>query len=854
VTGLFRYVSLRHLRHAVGRMLLVLATVTLAVALRVCIRATSENAERALIGAVEHTVGHAQLQVRALDESGIPDSLLERVRGLEGVAEASAVIDAHARLGGQSGKALVILGLDVLDPATRTFYDSALQGDVVDDPVMFVAQPDSLAVDAEFASRNGVRLGSQLSLVTVHGRRDFVVRGLLRAGDLGGALGGNVGLMDINAAQRAFGKVGRVDRIDLRLADGVDTAVTAPRLRELVGGAAAVERPGTRGANVEQMLLSFRLMTIFLRVIALFAAGFLVFGMTSIAVVQRRREIAVLRAIGTTRGQAAALFVGEAALLAAVGALVGLGVGMWMARALSQAFTSLIEANFLVQLDVGRPSFSAGALLSAFAVGVAAAILASLLAAQQAAGVPITAALKALPPPGPGRELRRKRLALALGLAVVSIIAVLAQMRSGTFLVGGAADPLIVLSAFLATPYLIGVLAPALIRPGLVLCGTPALLALRNVTRHGERVAAPVTILTIGLHLLITVGAIAASFESSVLAWARQAWKVDLGVTNVGSSGPLSNAPMDEAFGEELRVVPGVERVQAFRMNRVQFRGAEVGLQPWAHATPPTADDVGRFTFVRGDASWALGKLSAGAFALVSENFSVHFGLGVGDTLELPTSRGPARFEIVGVVIDYGSTAGSIIISRNQYERQWQDPVVDLFEVSLARGSSEEAVRDAIERRFDVTVYTIGQRLKETCLLLHRAFFPLRAVEFVVLSIGLLSLLNALIVSLVDRVRELGVLRAMGASTRQLVAMIVLESMAASTMASVLGIALGFYGSYSWIRVHVPAATGWIVHYTFPWETLLAAVAAAFTLAIAAAVYPARLAARIPVLDAITVE
>src|SRR5262249_488988 len=156
------------------------------------------------------------------------------------------------------------------------FYGAELERDGIDDSLVFVSRADSIAVSAAFAARNGLALGDTVPLVTVQGRQDFVARGLLAADIRGLGVVGDLALMDLYAAQRGLGREHRVDRIDIALAPGTDVEQTAEALRGVLGGGVVVERPATRGVAVDQMLVSFRLMTAFLSLIALAAAAFLV--------------------------------------------------------------------------------------------------------------------------------------------------------------------------------------------------------------------------------------------------------------------------------------------------------------------------------------------------------------------------------------------------------------------------------------------------------------------------------------------------------------------------------------------------------------------------------------------------
>ena len=856
MTRLLRHLSWRHLRRTVPRTILVLVGITLGVAMAVCVQESVQAAATGLARSVESAAGRAQLEVRALDETGLDESVLAAVRAVAGVAQAVPVIEVNAHVGGHPGRTLLVTGLDLLDDATLDFHEDDLR--TIQDSLLFLAKTDSIAVGEDFARRNALDVGSPLSLVTSRGKRDFVVRGLLGRGTRSLGVGGDVGLMDLYAAQRAFGREGRLDRIDIALAAGADGPALTAALQRAVGGAAQVGPPVTRDASIDRMLLAFRVMTTFVSLMAVAAACILVFSVTTIAVAQRRREVAMLRALGASRRQAIGLFVAEAAILGGLGSLAGVGAGMWAARLFPQALSWFVGAAFRVQLDVGPPSVHPGGLALHFLVSAGAVVTAALLAARHAAAIPVIEALRALPPEDAARVRSRRRLALAAAVAALAVATVLAQRQSGSVLLGGADPPLVFLAVFIAAPCLIAACAPRLIGAVRRLGGAPAQLALRNVACQGERLAAPVVVLTLGLSMVIVIGAIAASFEQSVLGWLARGSALDLVVASSGAYIQRSAALLDEGLGDELRTVAGVGEVRPLRDGHVRFRGVEVGLRAWALPDPPTERDIRRYDFRQGDRWRAVAEIAAGPAVLVSQSLATRFHLGCGDEIELPTPHGSARFAIAGVVLDFLSPAGTVILSREQYRRLWQDPLVDAFGIGLAPGASPQATRERIAERlgprFDLVVLTMGDFLGEARTLIHRAFVPLRGIEVVVLLIGLLSLLNALLVWVGERLREFGLLRASGASRGQLVRMILLEAMATSTIAALLGIAVGVYGSHSWIRVHIPVATGWIVEYAFPLGVVAVAVVLALALAALAGAYPGRLAARMEIVDALRAE
>ena len=268
---------------------------------------------------LDRIAGATELQITA-GEPGFDEEVLERVQSLAEVRVAAPVIEAvvGTRLAGQGN--LLILGVDMTGDRSLREYDLAAGDEaMLDDPLVFLAQPDSIMISAPFAERNALRLGSRVPLDTIDGPKDFIVRGILRAGGMSQAFGGNLAVMDIYAAQHVFGRGRKFDRIDLALVPGADLARTQAALQAMLGSGFEVQSPATRGQGFESLVRIYRFMLHFSSAFALIVGMFLIYNAFAIAVTQRRGEIGLLRALGATRGQVWRLFLMESVALAVVG-------------------------------------------------------------------------------------------------------------------------------------------------------------------------------------------------------------------------------------------------------------------------------------------------------------------------------------------------------------------------------------------------------------------------------------------------------------------------------------------------------------------------------------------------------
>ena len=335
---LLRLITWPYVRKHLLRSVLTTAGIVLGVALLVGMQTANRSVLRAFNDTVDRIAGKSQLQVTAGD-AGFGEDVLERVQSLREIRAAAPVIEAEADPGLAGQGKLLILAVDMTgDRSLRDYdFDNADQ-DVIDDPLIFLAQPDSLILTSEFAGRNHIAIGGKVAFDTMLGRKQFTVRGILKAGGMAQAFGGNLGIMDIYAAQSVFGRGRHFDRIDIGLQDGVTLEQGQALLSKLLGPGFTVEPPSGRGRQFESLLGVYTLAMTVSSMFALFIGMFIIYNSFAIAVTQRRGEIGILRALGATRGQIRTLFLGESAVAGLIGSAAGTVLGLLFARTLTGVY------------------------------------------------------------------------------------------------------------------------------------------------------------------------------------------------------------------------------------------------------------------------------------------------------------------------------------------------------------------------------------------------------------------------------------------------------------------------------------------------------------------------------------
>jgi putative ABC transport system permease protein len=859
---LLRLLTWRHfLRHRL-RTLLTFLGIVLGVAAIVAIAIVN----RALVGAFQNTIdlvaGKAVLQVEN-GESGFKESLFPIVRDTAGVRDAAPAVQGFLPLAGVKGEKLYIYGVDLLADASIREHEFVGGAFDLDGALDFIARPDSIALTETFARRLGLRAGSTIRLATSRGARAYTVRALLREQGAAKVFGGSFALMDLPAAQIALGKDGKLDVVDLTLDDGENIDASRRRIAGRLGGAAEVERPRNRGEQVESLMTSFRVGLFFVSLIALFVGFFLIFNTISVSVVQRKREIGTLRCLGVLRRQVLFLFIMEALALAVAGSVTGILAGVFLAKG-ALLFAGRTVNSLFFQVDLAGIGPTAREIWIGLAGGIGVSILAAVYPAWQAARVtPLESSRQAVWR-SRARGVSRASITGLILLGASPLLAFWSPAAAGgveRFTLGVVAMMLFLLGLCFLSPLLVfwwaGLFWRALSRlpsiPGFL--RNEARLACDSLRRVPGRSGMTIATLMISLAAIVTVAAFVASVRESLLLWVDRMITADLVVhSGARTAGPL-NVPLQEEVGEKFAAVPGVEVLDFYRLIRSNYEGKPIMIESFSARRSAR---VRTLPMLVGDAPAALRRMAAEEGALVSESFREKFGKTTGDTIRLATPSGFASFKIIGIYVDYSSDAGSVLIEREWYKRLWGDDLVDAFDLWLARGADPQAAIREINERYgdDYQLFVSTHReLKENVVrLMEQSFSVNYAVEIVAVVVAIFSVVNTLLASVLDRRREIGVLRAIGATKKQLRGMIMAEAGWIGLLGGVLGLGAGAIMSYHHVVYNTKFLTGWSFSYFYPVEVAVISLVASVILCLLAGYFPAKRAASIPIVSAIGYE
>ncbi|MFQ5916636.1 MAG: FtsX-like permease family protein [Candidatus Binatia bacterium] len=854
--GLLRFVTFPHVRQHRLRTSLTLVGISLGVAVIVAISIVNRTLVSSFQRTIDLVAGKAVLQVLNA-ESGFKESLFSVIRDTDGVKDAAPVVRGFLPVVGVEGERLFVYGVDLLTDSFMREYQFVGTSFDFETALDFIAQPDSIALTESISRRLELPVGSRITLATSRGVWTYTVRALLKEEGTAKVFGGSFALMDLPVAQMAFGKERKLDIVDLTVEEGEGIGKVSERIQARLKGTARVERPSSRGEQIESLLTSFRVGLFFVSLIALFVGFFLIYNTVSISVVQRKREIGTLRCIGLLRRDVLMLFVVEALIIALLGSLFGVLVGALLAKG-AVLLVGRTVSNIFLQVDLAGTAMASRDFWIGFGGGLGVSLLAGLYPAIEATRVyPFENYRQAAWTP---RSQRISRASL-LGF-VLLVISLLLWLYSPTglgglerFTLGVVATLLFLLALCFLSPLFI-LWSVRFLR----LCLTPftwvgGRLGLDNLARSPVRCGITVATLMISLAAIFTIAVFIHSVRGSLLSWVDQMVTADLIVSSSArTAGPI-NVPLKEELAEEFRTIPGVRIVDLYRLIRSTYRGRPVLVESFSAGA---SGGVRALPTVEGEGTKVLRQMADGEGIIVSESFQSRFGKGLGDTIELSTPSGLVPFTVLGVYVDYSSDSGTVLIDRALYKKLWLDNLVDAFDLWLDPGADERRVIQEIRRnygeKFQLFIST-HRELRETVVaIMEQSFNVNYAVLVVAVVVATLGVINTLLASVLDRTREIGVLRAIGATQHQIQMMVEAEAGWMGLNGGILGLVAGTIISYHHVVYNTKVLTGWTFQYHYPFDVASLCLLLAVVLCLLAGYGPAREAASSNIVAAVGYE
>jgi putative ABC transport system permease protein len=765
----------------------------------------------------------------------LPESVLARVRSAPGVAGAYGQVEGYAQFVARDGKPVpstvgtIGLGWDTNPQISSLHLISGNPPTTSDDVVM----------DASTARNYGFSVGQQVRILIVGSQaaQTFTITGIAQFGTADNLAGATLAAFTLPTAQRLVGETGLFDFIDVIAKPGADKAAVQrsiarvlPSDAEVVTGQTVINEQQT---TVSQALSSLNTVLLIFALISLFVGAFTIFNTFSIIVGQRTRELALLRVVGASRGQVLRSVLGEAAIVGFVSSAIGVALGVAAAVGLKA-----LLGGFGTSLPSGSLTFEPRTAIVGLAVGTLVTVVSAIGPARNAVRIPPVAALADRAADGAGSSPTRRRLLSGTTLAVLGVLLLgLGLSKPVVALVGAGAVCIFVGVAMLA-PAIARPLSGLLGRPLAALLGTPGRLGRENSMRSPSRTAQTASALMVGLALVSAMAVFGASYSESATSSVDQAISADL-LISVNGSGQLSNSVPTAAAA-----VPGVTATNTVYRDQFEFKSTLTTL------TGVTIQNLADTVMLRMK-SGSAAALAQGEL-LVDSTTATKDHLAVGDTAPIRFAyTGPATIRIGGI---YQSNAliGSYLVSAPYFLAHFrqESPGAVLVSTNGSPGV-DAAVTRALAPFPTVQVQTRAQFQQSEISQVNQLLGLVYALLALAVLIALIGIVNTLMLSVLERTREIGLLRAVGMRRPQVRAMIRSEAVILATFGALIGIVIGTLMGLALVSALRQQG---VTETSVPWVRLVEFLILAGVLGLVAASWPARRAARLDVLAAIAAE
>ena len=903
VPAVYRLLGLRYTLHRWDRAALIVLSIALGVATLISARILNQCIEAAAQDTTT-PAGSADLYVTN-GEAGVLRSLTAELRAahLAGVRSVQPIVYDRVMLPDLDGRVAVLLGVEV---STQLFQkDNPLKVKVEptgEGPVFHLAALFGAIQDGDFtrAGKLWERVPGRLVIVSKpvfdewkrkHGPgRPLVVRYATRdveclpvgVVEFDGesplaALGNNFIGMEVGQAARVIrpaptvgtaavtGVAGdaawelqyppKVNRLDVFLEPGADRDAARRAVAAVVSTRAEVRTPDMQRRSTQEVVGGIQVGFLVCSAGAMIVGLFLVYNAMAVTVAERRVDIGILRSLGATRGQIITLFAVASAALGLVGAAVGVPLGWALGKFTLNQFHTELESMFL-NPDVSPSRLSTETIVLAVLAGVATAVFAALVPALQAAADDPAHVVRRTTRGATGvwRTVHRGGCLLLIG-GGLTMIAVRHDLPPRVGSIGGMMVALVGL--LLSAPILVGGLV-RLVQPVVrATCGIEIRLAFDNLTRAPGRTGVVIGALGAGVAMMFQTAGVGRSNEEPVIDWIKQVVQADHFVfAGNMTTANSSNSPIADGVARDLAALPAVERVMSIRYSRPEYNGTVVYMialdaESYVRATrarvPSGMPGLEQFLDLPGTND-----------VLVSENFARRHNVRPGESIAVPGPSGPVPLRVAGTVRDYSWSRGTIFIDRARYAKLFGDDLIDICHIFLKPGQTSDSSGGR-----SVETYAAGKGLfvadrdairRFLTELLGRIYLLAYLQQIIVGVVAALGVVTALLISVLQRKRELGLLLAVGATPGQVLRSVLAEAILMGVFGTALCVLIGLPMEWFVLKVVLAEESGFVFDVVFPWREALGIAAASVVTATVAGLIPAVRAVRTQITDAIQYE
>ncbi len=771
------------MRHQLGRTLLAILAIALGIALGLSIYLVNRAAADEISLAARSLYGLADLSVVATNED-FDEMLFPRIARTRGVSAASPKLEVRAKLAERSG-AITVIGVDAfryrrLQPA---FASAMSVGDALSTTPF---KPNAALLSATAARELSLVQGDELRVQVGLEVISFEIAGVLPTE----AFRGSVALIDIATVQWVFGRLGRLSGVDLRLASGVSPSEVRRELGSLASDEIRVTTPGEATDDALRLSRAYRANLTALALVALFTGGFFVYSTQALAVLRRRREHAVLHALGVTRYQQLGFVLASSGVLGLCGSALGIVLGTLLARFGVDALGSGIGAGYFAG-DSAQIQVSGAELLAFCALGLSVALVGAARPALEAARIPTAAALKASDVTSGLLRVHPWSIVLALAL---SIGVLFVPPIAGLPLPGYVSIALLLIATVAATPLLVkGALRLLPQHPA-----PPYEVAIAELSGTARYAALSVAAIVVSFSLMVAMAIMVSSFRGSLDAWTQRILPADVYV-RVG--GVDQTAHLDESTATMLGELSGVVRIETSRLAQASLDSDRPPIVVSARSFDRDALDESLWITAQADSSAPDGASAVWLSEAAADLFNVR----PGELIAIRFDAAVLRGFVQGLWRDYEHQNGAVVLTRADYVRLTGDRKINTVWLWLDARASIEAVREQVRKKLPAGIAVdvrAPSELREMSLaVFDRTFAITYVLEIVAVVIGLFGIASGISAQVLARRGELGALRHLGFTRGQIAGMLAIEGTVLGTIGVLVGLASGVIVSFILIYV-----------------------------------------------------
>jgi putative ABC transport system permease protein len=815
--------------------MLMVIGITLGVAVVVGIDMANESASRAFDLSTEAITGRATHYVSA-GSQGIDESLYVQLRrsGLE--APSAPIITDYVTASGLDGITLQLLGIDPFAEAPFRNYLSVSDDVPITELTAFLSRPSSVLISQDLGERYALEPGASFEITYAGRMMPVTVAGWVQPSDnlTRRALEGLL-LVDIATAQELTGRLGIIDRIDLILPEGDDTLLES--VQNMLPSGVQLLPVAARSGVVEQMTAAFRLNLTALSLLALVVALFLIYNTMTFSVVQRRPLFGTLRSLGVTRREVFLMVISEALVIGLLGALFGLLVGILMGRGMVGLVSQTINDLFFVTTvrDVPIPVNS---LLKGAILGVLATIITAAFPAWEAASVPPRTALSRA-----NLESKAQRVVRWLGIGGVLVIliggGILAIPAKSLILSFGGTIAIVFGFAMLTPTFTVWLMAAATYLTRRIF-GVLGRMAPREVVNSISRTSVAVAALMVAIAVTIGVSLMVGSFRYTVETWLDQILHGDVYISVPGATVSQPLQPVNPEVITVLENFDGAIRVDLLQNAIVDSPNGPIQIS--ANNNPN--DGMEQIYLAADYPLETIWQAVERGSVLVSEPLANRLGLpSHGGELSLYTPTGLQTFPVAGIYYDYASSQGNAIMALENYRQIWKDDQIAAVALILEPGVETQSVAQNLEMELaplQSLLVRPNQALRaDTLEIFDRTFAITGALQLMTTFVAFVGVLSAMMSLQLDKQRQLGILKAIGLTARQLWSLITLETGLMGAVAGLLAMPTGYVLALILVFVINRRSFGWTLQMQVTPEPFIQALIVAVLAALLAGLYPA---------------